>query len=87
MSLYSDLQKVSSEEDVKDLYIKALKLKGYQKNLKYTHTAFCYEKKQEQKCITLPLLQPIRPTKIKCQTYNYMLARATRYQTIVSQQC
>ncbi len=33
MSLYEDLQKVSSEEDVKDLYIKALKLKGYQKNL------------------------------------------------------
>lgn len=33
MSLYTDLQKVSSEEDVKDLYIKALKLKGYQKNL------------------------------------------------------
>ena len=33
MSLYEELQKVSSEEDVKDLYIKALKLKGYQKNL------------------------------------------------------
>ena len=33
MTLYEELQKVSSEEDVKDLYIKALKLKGYQKNL------------------------------------------------------
>ena len=33
MPLYEELQKVSSEEDVKDLYIKALKLKGYQKNL------------------------------------------------------
>ena len=33
MSLYEDLQKASSEEDVKDLYIKALNLKGYQKNL------------------------------------------------------
>lgn len=33
MSLYEELQNVSSEEDVKDLYIKALKLKGYQKNL------------------------------------------------------
>ena len=33
MSLYEELQKVTSEEDVKDLYIKALKLKGYQKNL------------------------------------------------------
>lgn len=31
MSLYEELQRVSSEEDVKDLYIKALKLKGYQK--------------------------------------------------------
>ncbi len=33
MTLYEELQKASSEEDVKDLYIKALKLKGYQKNL------------------------------------------------------
>lgn len=33
MSLYEKLQKVSSEEDVKDLYIKALELKHYQKNL------------------------------------------------------
>ena len=33
MSLYDELQKTTSEEDVKDLYIKALKLKGYQKNL------------------------------------------------------
>jgi hypothetical protein len=33
MSLYSKLQIVSSEEDVKDAYIKALNLKGYQKNL------------------------------------------------------
>jgi len=33
MSLFEDLQKASSEEDVKDIYIKALKLKGYQKNL------------------------------------------------------
>ena len=33
MTLHSDLQKVSSEEDVKDAYIKALKLKSYSKNL------------------------------------------------------
>ena len=33
MSLHNDLQKVSSEEDVKDAYIKALDLKGYSKNL------------------------------------------------------
>lgn len=33
MSLYEKLQKASSEEDVKDAYIKALGLKGYQKNL------------------------------------------------------
>jgi hypothetical protein len=33
MSLYSILQKASSEEDVKDAYIKALGLKAYQKNL------------------------------------------------------
>jgi len=33
MSLYEKLQKVSSEEDVKDIYIKALGLKQYQKNL------------------------------------------------------
>lgn len=33
MSLYEKLQKASSEEDVKDAYIKALGLKEYQKNL------------------------------------------------------
>ncbi len=33
MSLYSTLQKATSEEDVKDAYIKALGLKEYQKNL------------------------------------------------------
>ena len=33
MSLYQKLQKVSSEEDVKDIYIKALGLKEVQKNL------------------------------------------------------
>jgi hypothetical protein len=33
MSLYQNLQNVTSEEDVKDAYIKALGLKGYQKNL------------------------------------------------------
>lgn len=33
MSLYDKLQKASSEEDVKDAYIKALGLKEYQKNL------------------------------------------------------
>lgn len=33
MSLYEKLQTVTSEEDVKDIYIKALGLKGYQKNL------------------------------------------------------
>lgn len=33
MSLFSELQKASSEEDVKDAYIKALHLKSYQKNL------------------------------------------------------
>ncbi|HOV12248.1 MAG TPA: hypothetical protein PLL90_10850, partial [Bacteroidales bacterium] len=33
MSLYEKLQKATSEEDVKDTYIKALGLKEYQKNL------------------------------------------------------
>lgn len=33
MTLYQQLQKVTSEEDVKDAYIKALGLKEYQKNL------------------------------------------------------
>ena len=33
MSLYQKLQQATSEEDVKDAYIKALSLKGYQKNL------------------------------------------------------
>ncbi|OFX74797.1 MAG: hypothetical protein A2X12_11965 [Bacteroidetes bacterium GWE2_29_8] len=33
MSLYNKLQKATSEEDVKDAYIKALGLKEYQKNL------------------------------------------------------
>ena len=33
MSLYEKLQRATSEEDVKDAYIKALGLKEYQKNL------------------------------------------------------
>lgn len=33
MSLYVELQKAKSEEDVKDAYIKAIGLKGYSKNL------------------------------------------------------
>lgn len=33
MSLYSELQQVKSEEDVKDIYIKALGLKSYTKGL------------------------------------------------------
>lgn len=33
MSLFEELQKASSEEDVKDAYIKALSLKSYNKNL------------------------------------------------------
>jgi len=33
MSLFLSLQKCKTEEDVKDCYIKALRLKGYQKNL------------------------------------------------------
>ena len=33
MSLYEKLQQAKSEEDVKDIYIKALSLKGYSKNL------------------------------------------------------
>ena len=33
MSLYQKLQEAKSEEDVKDIYIKALGLKGYSKNL------------------------------------------------------
>ncbi len=33
MTLYQKLQEATSEEDVKDAYIKALSLKGYQKNL------------------------------------------------------
>ena len=33
MPLFLDLQKCKSEEDVKDCYIKALHLKGYQKSL------------------------------------------------------
>lgn len=33
MSLYENLQRAQTEEDVKDCYIKALKLKAYSKNL------------------------------------------------------
>ena len=33
MSLYAALQKVKSEEDVKDVYIKALGLKSFTKGL------------------------------------------------------
>jgi hypothetical protein len=33
MSLFEKLKHATSEEDIKDAYIKALGLKGYQKNL------------------------------------------------------
>jgi len=33
MTLYQKLQEAKSEEDVKDIYIKALGLRGYSKNL------------------------------------------------------
>lgn len=33
MSLYQKLQQANTEEDVKDIYIKALGLKSYSKNL------------------------------------------------------
>lgn len=33
MTLYADLKKAKSEEDVKDIYIKALGLKSYTKGL------------------------------------------------------
>ena len=50
MSLYQDLQKASSEEDVKDAYIKALGLKGYQKNLIDIQTKeIWFEAKQDSK--------------------------------------
>jgi hypothetical protein len=33
MNLFNSLQSAKTEEDVKDIYIKALGLKGYSKNL------------------------------------------------------
>ena len=50
MSLYQTLQKASSEEDVKDAYIKALGLKEYQKNLVDIQTKeIWFEAKQNAK--------------------------------------
>jgi hypothetical protein len=50
MSLYEKLQKASSEEDVKDAYIKALGLKEYQKNLVDIQTKeIWFEAKQNAK--------------------------------------
>ena len=53
MSLYQKLQKATSEEDVKDAYIKALGLKGYQKNLIDIQTKeIWFEAKQNAKLST-----------------------------------
>lgn len=53
MSLYAALQKATSEEDVKDAYIKALGLKGYQKNLIDIQTKeIWFEAKQDSKLST-----------------------------------
>lgn len=53
MSLYEKLQKATSEEDVKDAYIKALGLKGYQKNLIDIQTKeIWFEAKQNAKLST-----------------------------------
>ncbi len=50
MSLYEKLQKATSEEDVKDMYIKALGLKEYQKNLIDIQTKeIWFEAKQDSK--------------------------------------
>lgn len=50
MSLYAKLQQTSSEEDVKDAYIKALGLKSYQKNLIDIQTKeIWFEAKQDSK--------------------------------------
>ncbi len=50
MNLYQVLQGASSEEDVKDAYIKALGLKGYQKNLVDIQTKeIWFEAKQNSK--------------------------------------
>lgn len=50
MSLYEKLQKATSEEDVKDAYIKALGLKEYQKNLVDIQTKeIWFEAKQNAK--------------------------------------
>ncbi|MEK7137903.1 MAG: hypothetical protein AAB787_00185 [Patescibacteria group bacterium] len=50
MSLYEKLQKATSEEDVKDAYIKALGLKEYQKNLIDIQTKeIWFEAKQDSK--------------------------------------
>jgi hypothetical protein len=51
MSLYTQLQQVKSEEDVKDAYIKALGLKGYTKGLIDIQTAeVWFEAKDTGKC-------------------------------------
>jgi len=53
MSLYEKLQKATSEEDVKDIYIKALGLKEYQKNLIDIQTKeVWFEAKQNSKLST-----------------------------------
>ena len=50
MTLYQRLQKATSEEDVKDAYIKALGLKEYQKNLIDIQTReIWFEAKQNSK--------------------------------------
>ena len=50
MKLYEKLQQATSEEDVKDIYIKALGLKQYQKNLIDLQTKeIWFEAKQNSK--------------------------------------
>lgn len=53
MTLYETLKKATSEEDVKDAYIKALGLKGYQKNLIDIQTKeMWFEAKKDSKLST-----------------------------------
>ncbi len=62
MSLFEKLKLVKSEEDVKDIYIKALGLKGYSKNLIDIQTKkIWFEAKDNHKLLWMQLLANLSP--------------------------
>ena len=84
MSLYEDLQRAKTEEDVKDCYIKALKLKAYSKNLVDIQTEQVWFEAKEKKTSPIKmfaqLLCYVRDAKLKGEKLPPFLAVIDREQ-------